>query len=457
MGEVKNYAFASHAWKESKPLVCYLEEQYRQKDETFSKLLLAIRENCIDEMHLDILENLKKKTYKKFGLKLPKEVSEDEWEEESIAIDTPSEAAFSDALVGASPSHTSLPNVLELHTHNKDVDSINEVRLKQIPEKEFVFKMLIQGKASLVENLIKSCLSPEILKLRLGAKVIFTKNSTEGEYVNGTLGTVVELESFKIVVETKDGKRINLKQEEWKYEDDGKALARISQYPLRLAWAITVHKSQGMSLDEAVLNLSETFEYGQGYVALSRLRSLDGLHLLGYNPKSLQVNGAICEFDEKIRKDSRFIQAKFKKADKEKLKKLQENFILSCGGVLAGGAKKSSASKSTWDKDTYEQTLELILAGKTVVEIADMRDMSPQTIMSHVEHLYQKKKIQKLDLEKVVPDGVKIFNIPSDVSKSFKKNKRQVDEEGNIKLAPVFKDLKEKYSYDALRWYRLFL
>jgi ATP-dependent exoDNAse (exonuclease V) alpha subunit len=230
--------------------------------------------------------------------------------------------------------------------------------------------MITQGRASLVENLIKSCLSPEILKLKHGAKVMFTKNSLEGKYVNGTLGVVKDLDKDAIIVETKDGKLIDVKREEWQYEDDGKVKARISQYPLRLAWAITVHKSQGMSLDEAVISLGETFEYGQGYVALSRLKSLEGLYLKSYNPKSLQVNGAISEYDEKIRKDSRFIQNKFLKAEKEKILDLQKKFVENCGGIWEGGVKKKEKEIK---KDTYEETIELLRQGKTFDEIAQAK------------------------------------------------------------------------------------
>lgn len=465
-GELKNYCFVSNAWREAKPLTCYLEEQFRQSDPTFTKLLLAIRENNIEEMHVEILDDLIRKTNKKFGFKSEVKKNEDEYEEETVELDaSPEEVvssnlAYRHASLSAYSAKFSDPtssgsvsiNILELHSHNKNVDEINEQNLKSLEGREFVYKMLTTGSRVLVEGLIKSCLSPEILKLKVGAKVIFTKNSLEGEYANGTLATVIELETFFIKVQTKEGKMIDVKQSDWSLEDDGKVKAKLTQYPLRLAWAITVHKSQGMSLDEAIINLGETFEYGQGYVALSRIRSLDGLYLKSYNPKALRVNEAISEFDEKIRKDSRFIQNKFQKADLKKLQKTQNDFVLKSGGRLEGGiGKKEIAAK----KPTAEITLELILSGKTMEEIIKERDMKFESIIKHVEELLKKKKVKKSDLEKVA--SVNIFNIPNEVKKSFKKNMLKKDEEGNIKLAPVFKDLKEKYSYEDLRWYRLFI
>ncbi len=448
----KYFAFMSSAWKEARPLTCYLEEQFRQTDETFTKLLMAIRENNIDEFHVEILEDLKKKTFEKFGWELPKEKNEGEWEEEEIILEKKVEVKKEKALETQEEQ-----DILELHSHNKNVDEINEGKLNSLDGKVFTYNMFTQGRASLVENLIKSCLSPETLKLKVGAKVIFTKNDMEGKYVNGTMGIVQDLDKDGIVIETTNGKIIDAKQEEWKYEDEGKVKAKIMQYPLRLAWAITVHKSQGMSLDEAIINLGETFEFGQGYVALSRLRSLEGLFLKSYNPKSLQVNSIISEFDEKIRKDSRFIQDKFKKSqkeEKEKIENLQKIFVEKCGGIWEGGVK-GEVQNGVDKKPTIEITLDLIKEGKSLGEIAELRDIKQESISKHVEELFEKEKLTKNDLEKIQPSGVKVFNIPNDIKKSFKKNKLKVDEEGKIKLSTVFNDLKEKYTYEQLRWYRM--
>jgi len=447
-GEMKNYCFASSSWKEARPLTCYLEEQYRQSDEVFTKLLLAIRANEIEEDHIEILDSLVKKTNKKFGIKnsFKEQTGKgEEWEEETVEIE---ESPKSKEEVEKEGVYI---NILELHSHNKDVDQINEENLKNLEGKEFVYKMLTTGKSTLVESLIKTCLSPETLRLKVGAKVIFTKNSLDGEYANGTLAEVVELESWYIKVKTKSGRMIDVKQADWSMEDDGKVKAKLSQYPLRLAWAITVHKSQGMSLDEAIINLGVAFEYGQGYVALSRIRNLKGVYLKSYNAKSLRVNESISEFDQKIQKDSRFIQNKFLKADRDKLIETQNRFIIKAGGRLEGGIVRKEQAK----KATAQITLDMLAEGKSIVDVAKERDLSVKTLTGHIEEMYKKKKISKLEVSKIA--GVNIFNIPNEVKKSFKKHKLKRDEEGNIKLTPVFKDLKEKYSYDDLRWYRMFL
>lgn len=478
-GEIKKYAFMAESWKNAKPLICYLEEQYRQTDETFTKLLMAIRENNIDEMHIEILEELKKKTAKRLGFKLEVKQEEELFEEPSVSIeddllnddevekievDTEGNVTVTEAIDLQANARRNFKNtptfgqekfdydMLELHSHNKNVDEINESKLAKLPGKEFKFTMQREGNSTLVEGLIKTCLSPEVLRLKIGAKVIFTKNDPMGTFVNGTMGRVVELESFYINVRTNEGKLISVKETDWKIEDNGKVRAKITQFPLRLAWAITVHKSQGMSLDEAVISLGDTFEFGQGYVALSRLRNLEGLFLKSYNAKSLQVNGVISEYDEKIRKDSRFIQNKFKVADKAKIEILQKDFVAKMGGEWEGGVKEEEKGIST-----LEKTLELAKQEKKFDEICKERNLSPQTVFGHIEDLVSEQKLSKLEVSKITPENVNIFNVPNEVKKSFKKFDYKRDKQGKITLFPVYEDLKEKYNFDDLRWWRMFL
>ena len=111
------------------------------------------------------------------------------------------------------------------------------------------------------------------------------------------------LTSCNPIVEKRDGTKIVVGPASWTTEDDeGVVLARISQMPLTLAWAITVHKSQGMSLDCAEINLSRAFTEGMGYVALSRVRTLAGIKLMGLNEMSLKVNVIITELDEELKR-----------------------------------------------------------------------------------------------------------------------------------------------------------
>ena len=133
--------------------------------------------------------------------------------------------------------------------------------------------------------------------------MMFTKNDQGGRYVNGTLGVVEDFDPDEghPVVQTRRGTRIVAEPSTWKIDEGGTERASITQVPLRLAWAITVHKSQGMSLDAAVIDLARAFEYGQGYVALSRLRTLAGLHLLGLNERALRVHPLAVEKDAEFR------------------------------------------------------------------------------------------------------------------------------------------------------------
>lgn len=278
----------SVAWQEMDPQVCYLEEQYRQEDQDFLNVLAAIRHNAVSqEIAAILLERMNQ------PLSLP-----------------------------IKPT--------KLYTHNRAVDAENLFELGRLSGEERSYKMSGQGAAALVKSLKESyCLAPEILSLKRRSIVMFVRNNFSKGYVNGTLGIVVDFdqENGYPIIETVAGKRIVAGPETWAIEDGDHILAAVSQIPLRLAWAITVHKSQGMSLDGAAIDLSHTFEFGMGYVALSRVRTLGGIRLLGINDLAWQVNQKAIVLDEQLIKKSRQDLAKHKKLGAKQIKKNQADFL----------------------------------------------------------------------------------------------------------------------------------
>jgi ATP-dependent exoDNAse (exonuclease V) alpha subunit len=229
----------------------------------------------------------------------------------------------------------------KLHTHNVDVENYNLGELAKIRGKERVFEMEGEGLEKLVENMKKGyCLAPQLLGIKAGATVMFVKNNFGKGFVNGTLGKVVDFdgESGYPLVETLAGSVIEASPEQWMIEDGKEIIASVRQVPLRLAWAITVHKSQGMSLDAAEMDLRKTFEYGMGYVALSRVRSLSGMYLTGFNEMALRIRPETIELDKELQARSEKDLRAFKKLDKAEIKRRQEDFVGKTGGErYAGG------------------------------------------------------------------------------------------------------------------------
>jgi len=333
-------------------------------------------------------------------------------------------------------------NIPKLFSHNTDVDRINDQVLASLPEKQNTFIISVQGPDPLVAALKKGCLSPEILYLKIGASIMFTKNNPKEGFVNGTLGVVDGFDKItgNPIVKIRSGRKIEVEAMDWTIEENGKVRASISQLPLRLAWAITVHKSQGMSLDEAVMDLSQVFEYGQGYVALSRVRRLTGLYILGWNEQTFQVHPEILLKDKEFRIDSSIVEDLYSKISFSELQKRQDDFIKACDGK-----PKSSFSEKL---DTYTETLLLWNEGKDVKQISELRKFTEGTILSHIEKLVLKDKIKRTDLSRILTQSLK---------NSLPKIHTVFRELNTDKLSPVFEKFNGKYSYEELRIARMTL
>lgn len=203
---------------------------------------------------------------------------------------------------------TSNDQYIILAPTNIKVDWVNEQKLQELKTTEVSYKAVVRGEFPLNTRPAESD-----LRLKVGAQVIFLKNDREKRFYNGKIGVVTDLREEEVEVEIDDcgeKRKLSVSKETWMnilYRWDEKAqrvveevLGTFTQYPLKLAWAITVHKSQGLTFEKVVADLGDSFASGQVYVALSRCTSLDGLVLTSnITPRSIKTDRRVLEFAEK--------------------------------------------------------------------------------------------------------------------------------------------------------------
>jgi ATP-dependent DNA helicase PIF1 len=259
-----DFAHTSSAWQELNPQICYITEQHRQSGtDGLLELLDAMRSGDLQDFHETLLTD-------------------------RMSLSPPASEP-----------------VTRLYAHNVDVDTINQRHLEALAGKTELYQAESKGRAAKVEQLQKGILAPEVLELKVGAEVMFIANDFSKGFVNGSRGRVVGFKDGWPLVKLAGSQRIIIVEPHgWTLSEDQKKLAEVTQLPLRLAWAITIHKSQGMSLDAAEIDLSKTFTPGMGYVGLSRVRSLDGIYLRGINAMALTLHPDIYEYDKQLRKSS---------------------------------------------------------------------------------------------------------------------------------------------------------
>jgi len=486
----EKFAFMSEAWLDAKFHICYLSEQHRQ-----------VSEAANGGLDLDDILN---------------QIRRQEVTFESIA-----------ALEATFDQNVDIKRT-RLYTHNLNVNSINDKELAALEGEMMRFTATSTGDSKLVETLKKTVRTQDDLVLKVGAKVMFIKNNTELGVSNGTMGELIGFAAVKIddskdssddlieddddsaesendknvkgkskkaikekpkskkpttqkmpVVRLNSGREVVAEPEEWIIEDEtGDVLASYEQVPLCLAWAITIHKSQGMTLEAAEIDLSRTFELGQGYVALSRLKSLAGLQLLGMNDMSLQLDPLARGADKRFLVLSDEADANYSMLDEESMTQAHEKFILKSGGTLSKSVidaystlqkkrreqqqaqidKKQKLGNQVSDKSdsTLLATRLLLEESLSIAEISQARQLSQSTIMRHIADL--KSQDQSLACDHLRPEDEVMTAVGNAyVAIKVANNPNDFNDDGSIKLRPIFDYLKQSIDYNTIRLALIFI
>ena len=263
------YFFSSHALKKSQPVNIELKHIYRQKDDKFIRLLNLIRENKMDEQSI-------------------KELNTRYFPEKDLSLND---------------------SIITLTSHNSTANQINTEKLNLIETKSYFFQ------ADITNDFPEYAYpTDKNLELKVGAQVMFVKNDSSREklYYNGKIGKIINIENNVVFVENPIDKTIiEVGQEEWKNikysldnetkEINEQVIGSFKQFPLKLAWAITIHKSQGLTFDHVMIDAQSAFAHGQVYVALSRCKTFEGIHLkTPIQLQSIKTDSIIANFNQQI-------------------------------------------------------------------------------------------------------------------------------------------------------------
>lgn len=253
---------------------CFLNEVWRVSG--FQTVMLSHNQRVSDNLFLDILHDIR------HGLSTPR---------------------VRDFLNEHIQSHDPDHPGTRLFPRKINAEKFNQMKLAELNEEEVVIDSIYFGSEKHIEILMKTAPVPVKLQLKLGCRVMFLQNDPQKRWVNGTRGVVTDIADDKIMVKKDGGREVQVDKSSFALQDaEGNVMASVIQFPLTLAYATTIHKSQGATLDDLWCDLSHLWEPGHAYVALSRLRQAEGLHLIAWNPRSIIVDPKVLDFYKKLEK-----------------------------------------------------------------------------------------------------------------------------------------------------------
>lgn len=254
----REFVFETPSWERSQFISCSLKQNHRVEDPEYLKLLNKIRVGVVDEFVEDLLNS---------------RVRHDDEDDKG----------------------------LRLFPHRKTSEDFNRRELECLDADLVEVPSILFGPALRVQALLRNSPIPEVLHLKEGAHVMFVQNDPQKKWVNGTRGKIIKISKEELIVEKANGREVTVAKADFSMMDaEGKVVASLHNFPVTLAYATTIHKSQGATLEKVWLDLTRLWEPGHGYVALSRLKSSSGLNLLGWRHSSFKVDPKVISFHKNL-------------------------------------------------------------------------------------------------------------------------------------------------------------
>ena len=317
-----------------------------------------------------------------------------------------------------------------LYPRRREADAYNFQKLSLIESPMREFATDYTGEARGIEQLKKQCPIPELLQLKTGALVMLRKNDTSFpyKYVNGTLGTVMDMKPDVLTLQLLSGKVVEIFPEVFSLIDgNGRKRASAENFPVMLAWATTIHKAQGASIDRLMVNISGLWESGHAYVALSRAQSEAGLYVERWDPQSIFIDQVVQHFYAQVEVEWDTLS----------------EFVPETQPEFTPSARKRPKAEAKIPN--HKQTEKLLKEERSLAEMAEILGWKEGTILGHIEKLL-KEEVETPDIEYLRPD----MDIFQAISTAFA-------EHGTEYLTPVHDELEGEYSYEELKLVRLFL